>query len=376
MKTILHIIRKEFLQLSRDPKMFGIILIAPIIQLIFLGYAATLDVNVVKTTILDMDKTTASRKLNEDFVASGFFRMQPYAESYVELQASIDQGKSLAGIVIPNGFEKDVHSGQPAKIQVILNGSDGNTSAIAARYIATIIADHASVISAERLASIGGKLTKAGRIEAQPRIWYNPDVSSRYFMVPAIVGLLVTLVTLLLTSLAIVKEKEIGTMEQLIVTPVRPAELIVGKLFPFLLLAFVSVTLVLVAMSVIFSIEVRGSTSFLFFASFCYSLSALGIGLFISTISRTQQQAMMITVFAVMMPMVYLSGFAFPIENMPEIIRHISTLIPLKYYITIIRGVILKGLGFADLWAEVGILFGMSALILVLSALRFRKNLD
>jgi ABC-2 type transport system permease protein len=193
-------------------------------------------------------------------------------------------------------------------------------------------------------------------------------------MVPGIVGLLVSLVTLVLTSLAIVKEKEIGTMEQLIVTPIRPYQLIAGKLVPFTILGLVSVIIVLLAMRIIFEIPVKGSETFLLFSAFLYILSTLGLGLFISTISRTQQQAMMIAIFAVMMPMIFLSGFAFPIENMPEIIQIISNIIPLKYFNTIIRGVILKGLGFTDLWFEAMILLIMGVFILTLSSLRFKKR--
>jgi ABC-2 type transport system permease protein len=195
-------------------------------------------------------------------------------------------------------------------------------------------------------------------------------------MVPGIVGLLLSIITLLLTSLAVVKEKEIGTMEQLVVTPLKSYQLIIGKLVPFIILGFISVIIVLTAMRFIFDIPVKGSISFLFFSSFLYILSTLGLGLFVSTISKTQQQAMMIAIFAVMMPMVFLSGFAFPVENMPKIIQVISYAIPLKYFNTIIRGIILKGLGFADLWIEAMVLFVMGLVILFLSSLRFHKNMD
>lgn len=195
-------------------------------------------------------------------------------------------------------------------------------------------------------------------------------------MVPGIVGLLLSIVTLLLTSLAVVKEKEIGTMEQLIVTPLKPYQIIIGKLVPFILLGFVSIIIVLTAMRIIFDIPVKGNIFFLFLSAFFYILSTLGLGLFVSTISKTQQQAMMIAVFAVMMPMVFLSGFAFPVENMPEIIQYISYVIPLKYFINVIRGVISKGLGFYDLWINALVLLIMGILILVLSSLRFQRRLD
>lgn len=220
------------------------------------------------------------------------------------------------------------------------------------------------------------KLSLASTISPEIRVWYNPKLKTRNFMVPGIIGLLVSLVTLVLTSLAVVKEKEIGTMEQLIVTPIRPYQLIAGKLIPFTILGLVSVIIVLLSMRIIFEIPVKGSGTFLLLSAFLYILSTLGLGLFISTISKTQQQAMMISIFAVMMPMIFLSGFAFPVENMPVIIQYISHIIPLKYFNIIIRGVILKGLGFTDLWFEAIILFAMGLVILTLSSLRFRKRLE
>ena len=222
----------------------------------------------------------------------------------------------------------------------------------------------------------GKKIQPVGNITAQQRVWYNPEMKTRVFMVPAIVGLLLMVITLILTSLAVVKEKEIGTMEQLIVTPIKPYQMIIGKLVPFVILGFVAVIVVLTAMRVIFDIPVRGSIWFLFGASFLYILSTLGLGLFVSTISKTQQQAMMLAIFVVMLPMVYLSGFAFPIENMPQVIQYVTYIIPLRYFITIIRGVILKGIGFADLWPDALMLLIIGSAILFLSALRFRKRLE
>ncbi|NJD22122.1 MAG: ABC transporter permease [Melioribacter sp.] len=376
MKTIIHIIRKEFLQFKRDPKMFGIILIAPIIQLIFLGYAATLDLNTVHTIFYDQDKTTTSRNFIEEFKSSGFFQIDHYADNYEDVQTYIEKGKSLVAIVIPKDFEKKINRRETAQLQAIFNGSDGNSASIAAGYIAAITTTFSKQIVKDFIDVSGRKISTVGKISAEARVWYNPELKTRNFMVPAIVGLLVSIVTLILTSLAVVKEKEIGTLEQLIVTPIKPLQLIIGKLVPFLILGFVSVTIVIVAMNIIFGIHVRGSVVFLFFSSFLYILSTLGLGLFVSTVSKTQQQAMMIAIFAVMMPMIYLSGFAFPVENMPTIIQYISYAIPLKYFITIIRGVILKGNGFVQHWFDATMLLAMGILILFFSALRFRKRLE
>jgi ABC-2 type transport system permease protein len=212
--------------------------------------------------------------------------------------------------------------------------------------------------------------------QAEVRVWYNPELLTRNFMVPGIVGLLLVIITLLLTSLGIVKEKEIGTLEQLIVTPIRPFQLIIGKLVPFVILGFIVIVIVLVAMSIIFGIVVKGSILFLFFAALVFILSTLGLGMFISTISKTQQQAMMIAIFLVMMPMVFLSGFAFPIENMPRLIQWLTYIVPLRYFMTIIRGVILKGVGFDVYIIEMTILAVMGISILFMSSLRFRKKLE
>ncbi|MBI5730488.1 MAG: ABC transporter permease [Ignavibacteriales bacterium] len=356
--------------------MFGIILIAPIIQLIFLGYAATLDLNIVHTIFYDQDKTTTSRNFIEEFISSGFFQIDHYADNYEDVKTYIERGKSLVAIVIPKDFEKKINRREITQLQAIFNSSDGNSASMAAGYITTIVTTFSRQIVKDFIDRSGRKITSAGSISAKIRVWYNPELKTRNFMVPAIVGLLVSIVTLILTSLAVVKEKEIGTLEQLIVTPIKPLQLIIGKLVPFVVLGFVSVTIVIVAMNIIFSIHVRGSVVFLFFSSFLYILSTLGLGLFVSTVSKTQQQAMMIAIFAVMMPMIYLSGFAFPVENMPRIIQYISYIIPLKYFITIIRGIILKGNGFAQHWFDATMLLAMGILILFFSALRFRKRLE
>jgi len=364
------------MQFKRDPKMFGIILIAPIFQLLFFGYAATLDLNIIHTLIYDQDKSETSRNLIEEFTSSGFFSLDRYAESYNEVTTTIDDGKTLVALIIPKDFEKSIKRNEQASLQLIYNGSDGNAASIAAGYSSVIINDFSKNILIDNLARSGMKQNITGSITPEVRVWYNPLLLTRIFMVPGIVGLLLSIVTLILTSLAIVKEKEIGTLEQIIVTPIKPWQLIVGKLIPFMILGFVSVIIVITAMKIQFNIEVRGSIFFLFFSAFFYILSTLGLGLFVSTISKTQQQAMMIAIFAVLMPMVYLSGFAFPIENMPPLIRAITYVIPLRYFITIIRGVVLKGIGFAELWSEVTILFLMGISILLLSSLRFRKKLE
>jgi ABC-2 type transport system permease protein len=374
MKTIIRFIIKEFQQFKRDPKMFGIILVVPVVQLIFLGYAANLDVENVKAVVFDQNRTSTSREFVKRFTSSGYFEIVEYVQSYNSLEENLNNGEAILALVISQDFEENIARRETALLQAIFEGSDGNQASIAAGYVQSIVSKYSKKIITEFMNTSGRKISPAGNLSAEVRVWYNPTMKTRNYMVPGIVGLLVSLVTLVLTSLAIVKEKEIGTMEQLIVTPIRPYQLIAGKLVPFTILGLVSVIIVLLAMRIIFEIPVKGSETFLLFSAFLYILSTLGLGLFISTISRTQQQAMMIAIFAVMMPMIFLSGFAFPIENMPEIIQIISNIIPLKYFNTIIRGVILKGLGFTDLWFEAMILLIMGVFILTLSSLRFKKR--
>jgi len=376
MKTIFRFVIKEFQQFKRDPKMFGINLIAPVIQLIFLGYAANLDVENIKMVVFDQNRTSISREFINRFASSGYFEIVDYVQSYKELEKTLNQADAILGLVISRDFEKKIERNEPSELQAIFEGSDGNQASIAAGYVQSIVFGFSEDIIADYTDHSGRKISPAGNLKAEVRVWYNPDMKTRNYMVPGIVGLLVSVITLLLTSLAVVKEKEIGTMEQLIVTPIKPYQLIAGKLIPFTVLGLLSVIIVLLAMRIIFNIPVKGSESFLLLSSFFYILSTLGLGLFISTISKTQQQAMMIAIFAVMMPMIFLSGFAFPIENMPEIIQYISYIIPLKYFNIIIRGVILKGLGFADLWINALILLLMGAVILFFSAIRFKSRLE
>ena len=370
MKPILYFVRKEFLQFRRDPKMLAMILVAPIVQLILLGYAANFDVEIVHAAVFDQDKSETSRLFIEKFRSSGYFAVDNYVENYNQLQKLVDGADVILGIVIPDNFQNKINRNEQATVQAIFDASDGNNASISAGYVQAVISDYSQKILIERMTLSGKGVKSYLPIQAEIRVWYNPELKTRNFMVPGIVGLLLMLITLILTSLAVVKEKEIGTLEQLIVTPIKPYQLILGKLIPFAILGFIAVILVLTAMSVVF-----GNILFLFFTTFIYILSTLGLGLFVSTISKTQQQAMMLAIFTIMLPMVFLSGFTFPIENMPEAIQYVTYLIPLRYFMTIIRGIILKGTGPADLWIESLMMLIIGFTILVLSAYRLRKTL-
>ena len=376
MKIIWNIIIKEFLQLKRDPRLFGIVFLAPVIQLIVLGYAANMDVNTVHTAIFDQDKTAASRSFIQKFERSGYFKIDDYVDNYRQVSEDLNTGKTLWALVIQKDFEKNINRMQPAMVQAIFDGSDGNKTSIAFGYVQGITSSFSKNILLHAANKSGMKNPAAGALVPELRVWYNPDLKTRVFMVPSIMGLILMVITTILMSMAIVKEREIGTLEQLIVTPIKPYQLIIGKVLPFIILGFIDVLIVLSVMTFWFGIGIRGSFIFLVFSSFLFVLSTLGIGLFISTISKTQQQAMMVAQFAIMMPMIYLSGFAFPIENMPKIVQYITYLIPLRYYITILRAVILKGAAFTELIPETLMLLLFGVVILFASSLRFKKRLE
>ncbi len=376
MKIILSIIIKEFLQLKRDPKLFGIIFIAPVMQLILLGYAANLDVNNVRTAVYDQDRSVSSRSFIEKFKSSGYFSIDSYVQDYKSAAGLINKGDVLWVLVIPHDFEKKLERNQTVKVQAIFDGSDGNKTSIAFGYLNGIVSSYSRNILIEKMNKAGMQISQAGSISSELRVWYNPDLKTRNFMVPGIIGLLLTVITTVLMAMSIVREREAGTLEQIIVTPIKPFHLILGKIIPFVVLGFVDILIVMGVMVFWFGIGIRGSFIFLIFASFIYVLSSLGLGLFISTVSKTQQQAMMVAMFGILMPLNFLSGFAFPIENMPSWIQPITYLIPLRYYITILRGVILKGDGLFQLLPETLTLLGIGIIILTASSLRFRKRLE
>lgn len=376
MKTIIQFIIKELLQFKRDKKMLVVVFMAPILQLILLGYGANMDVDIVHTTVFDQDKTETSREFIRSFEESGYFSIDYYASSYDEVTELIDDGKTLVAIVLPKDFEKDLNRRKTVSVQTLFEGSDGNTSSIALGYIQGITNRFSQQIITETKDKYGINLSLSGSLTPEVRVWYNPEMKTRNYMVPGIMGLILMITTLSLMSMAVVREREIGTLEQLIVTPIKSYQLILGKLIPFTLIGFIVLVIVMLIMTQWFGIVVRGNPAFLLFTALLFVLSNLGIGLFISTVSKTQQQAMMASVFAIMMPMIYLSGFAFPIENMPTVVQYITHLIPLRYFITILRGIVLKGIGFSSLWVETLILLGMGAAILIISSLRFSKRIE
>ncbi|MCX6121690.1 MAG: ABC transporter permease [Ignavibacteriales bacterium] len=374
MKNILHIIRKEFLQLRQDRKMFGMSFVAPVFQLIILGYAATFDVTHIPTVVCDFDNSPSSRELVRNFTSTEYFRVDGYFDKTSEIDNQLDDGHASIAIIIPRGFEKKIGAGQSAPLQIIADGTETSTAGIGLSYASIIVSRYSQNILLESLVK-RGSVTMPARVSAEFRVWYNPELKSRNFMVPGVLGLLLMVMTMLLTSLAIVKEKELGTLEQLVVTPIKPYQLIIGKLAPFFLIGVIDVVLVVFFASLVFSLPVKGGVLLLLFLSLIFLMTTLGLGLFISTISRTQQQAMMTAIFFFMLPMMFFSGFVFPIENMPLIIQYVSYVIPLRYYFVIVRGLFLKGVGMRILWPQALALLVFGSVILSMSVMRFQKKL-
>jgi ABC-2 type transport system permease protein len=400
MRTVWCLIVKEFQQFRRDPKMFPIVFVAPILQLIILGYAANMDVESIPTALLDRDRTPQSRALAEAFGASGHFVFTAAVETEDELDRLMDSGSASMGLVIPKGYADDLAAGRTAAVQWIADGSDTTAATSGLNYASAIAANHAAKMleggnagrregspnQPEETANLATSSAfglqpsalshpPSAGIAAVMRIWYNPDLKSRVFMVPGVLGLLLMVVTMMLTSLAIVKEREVGTMEQIIVTPIRPWQFIAGKLTPYTLMGLVDMILVLLVTTLWFRVPVRGSWVLLVALTMAYLLTTLGLGLLVSTVSRTQQQAMMTAAFFVMMPMIYLSGFVFPIANMPAPIQAVTYALPLRYYFVIVRGIFLKGAGLPDLWDEAAAMVALGAVIFTLAAMRFQKRI-
>lgn len=373
MIVLLHVIAKELLQLRRDKKMIPIIFLAPAIQLLALGYAANLDVTHVPTVLVDQDRSAESRALVERFLASGYFELIAVEPSPEQVEPWFDKGEAQIALVIAGGYGEAVASGRTPKVQLLADGSDAVATSIGLGYASQVL----GAVSAELVAArAGGRAISAGRIEVVPRVWYNPDLRSRWFYVPAVLAMVLMILTLVLSSMGVVREKEIGTMEQLIVTPIRPWQLILGKLFPFALIGVIDIFVVTGIAVGWFRVPMRGSLVLLVLLTLLFLLNTLGMGLLVSTLVKTQQQAMMTAAFLLTVPQIYLSGLLFPIENMPRAFQLVTYAIPLRYYARILRGIFLKGAGIGTLWPEAVILAGLGVTFLGLASWRFRKRLD
>ena len=372
---LLPIMRKEFIHIIRDPRTLAVIFAMPLLQLILLGYAATSDVRNIPLAIYDQSRSTQSRQLIEAFVASGQFTLAQVATSEQDLAQLVDNGRVRAGLIIPPAFASDQLSGRTAQAAFILDGSDPSVAASALSSARLIGQAQATEIQRQELARRGMSLALTPPVEVRTRVWYNPDMTSSYFMVPALIGMILQLQATLLTASAIVRERERGTIEQLIVTPIRPWELIVGKILPFAFVSLLITIEVLVIGTFWFEVPIRGSLPLLLAISCLFLLSSLGIGLLISTVAQTQQEAFLLT-FLTLLPSVFLSGFIYPIAAMPQALQLVSGVVPLTYFLVVVRGIVLKGVGVSALTSQIVALAIFGTVLIVLASIRFRKRLD
>ena len=367
---------KEFIQVFRDKRTRFILIIPPIIQMMVFGYAANYEIRHVPTVVLDLDHSQESRELVSRFTSSLYFDVQRQLTDSRQLGDLIERGDATVGLEIDAGFAQKLRSGQTAPLQVIVDATNSNTALIASGYISQIAQGFAAQYQRDRINRIAPQLIEVmPQVELAPRPWYNPDLSSRWFFVPGIIGSLTLVLVITLTAFAVVREREIGTLEQMMVTPIRPAEFILGKTLPFFLIGIFDVTLIAVVGSLWFQVPFRGHVSVLALGAVLFILCMLGVGLLISTISATQQQAM-VTSFFFIMPAITFSGFGFPISTMPHWMQLFSYVIPLRYFLIVIRGTYLKGVGMDILWPQMAAMAGLGVALLTVSILRFHKALD
>ncbi|PWB68997.1 MAG: ABC transporter permease [Holophagae bacterium] len=363
MRTLLNILVKELLQLARDPRILPILFVAPVVQLTILGYAATTDLRRVELAVCDLDRTALSRDLVRRFTDSSYFRQVAALDDQRAIDRWLDSGRARIALTIPAGFADSREAGATAEVQLVADGSDAMSGTLGLSYAYGVIQEMAET---EALRS---------PVELRPKVLYNPDLVSRNFMVPGVLAMILMIMTMMLSSMALVRETELGTMEQLLVTPLKPGAIIVGKLVPYALVGTVEIATALPVVLFWFDVPLRGSLAALALLTVPFMLCTLGLGLLVSTLTRTQQQAMMIATFVFMLPQIYLSGFVFPIQNMPKVFQVVTYAVPLRYYVQVLRGVFLKGVGLDVLWPQGLAMLALGIAILTLARIRFRQRI-
>jgi ABC-2 type transport system permease protein len=373
-KRVRFLFVKELIQVLRDKRMRVVLVFPPIFQLIVFGYAANLDVKNIRTAVRDLDQTVESREVVDLFRSSKYFKVVATPQTPEEIEKLIRKGDVVLSIEIPSGFSKKVKKGDTGTLQILVDGTESNTAMIALGYMGQILSDYSTTLILKRLNQAGIVDFEEAGVDLQSRIWFNANLESRFFYVPGVIASIAFLVPIILTAQAIVREREIGTLEQIMVTPIRSWELMLGKTLPFALIGLFDVIMIALIGVFWFEIPFRGNPLILLLGNILFLLSSVGIGLFISTISSTQQQAQ-ISTFFFMMPAFILSGFAFPLENMPQWLQYTTYINPLRYFIIVIRGVFLKGIGLEILWPEISALAILGGIAILFSSLRFQKRM-
>jgi len=370
------IARKEFIQIRRDKATLYMVVIFPVMMLVLYGFGIRYDVKSVPMTVLDQDRTPQSRQYLERFVHSPYFVVRRYADNYSDLQRDIDRGESRIGLVVSADFGQRLSSRRTAEVQVIVDGADNNTATIAMSYVSQITQAYSSFVIVQQMEALlrQAQLTIPA-IEAEPRIWFNPNLESVQFIVPGIIAIIMMIVGTVLTAVTIVKEKETGTIEQIVSSPIGRYELMLGKVLPYALLAYVDFLLIVGASYFLFGVTIKGSLLLLLLTAFIYLIGVLGLGILVSTSTQTQMSAMLTAIMASMLPSILLSGFIFPIRQMPRILQAITVVVPARYFIEILRDIYLKGLGLEYFWKETLYILIFGCATLILAAWRFQKRL-
>lgn len=368
MRRMMAVLYKEFLQIKRDKMTLGLVFMLPLVQLLLFGFAIQTEVKHISTVVFDQSLSADSRDLLESFSASGYFDVTMTVNSYAEVTRMIDSGQAKVGIVFPPDFSENLRRQTPASVQVLVDASDSMVS-----NQAIAVANSIGMLKSQEI------LTSKLRVGSAPydirvRPWYNPDGITAYYMVPAILGILVTLSMVMLTSMGIVRERERGTLEQLMVTPIRSYELMLGKTLPYIVLGYIQITVALLIGVLVFQVPIKGSLLELYVLTLFFITASLGLGILISNVAKTQMQAMQLAFF-IMLPSIMLSGFMFPRAAMPRLIYYIGNFLPLTYYLDIIRGIVLKGIGFGYLIGQVSALLVFSIVLLTISTLKFKKKI-
>jgi ABC-2 type transport system permease protein len=371
-KRLLAVIRKEIIQIRRDGWSLGMAFAIPMLLLLLFGSVLKLDVDNLDTVVYDQDRTQKSREFLERFEASRYFRVRAHAGGWPEVERALDSGRAQVGLVIPRNFARDLERGAVAPVQAVVDASDSNTATIALAYIDTIAARYSSQVAVQ----VAGGAEPAAAVDGRVRVWYNPDLESKFFVVPGLVAVIMTVIGGLLSSLTVAREWERGTMEQLIATPVRGPELMFGKLVPYVGIGLLDVLLAVAGGTLVFGVPLRGSLWLLLGFSLLFLLGAVGLGVLISARSRTQLMASQLAMVATLLPSFMLSGFAAPIENMPQALQIVSYAVPARYFVTALKGIFLKGVGLETLWPEALFLAAFAAVVIALTVRAFVKRLD
>jgi len=373
-KRVRFIFVKELIQVLRDRRLRITLIFPPIFQLIVFGYAANLDVKNITTAIRDLDQSVDSRDLTGRFMSSKYFKIISYPQTPKEIEALIKKGDITLSLEIPSGYSQKLKKGNTATIQIIVDGTESNTAMIALGYVSRILSEYSTEMIVKKLNQEGMRDFEEAGVKLEHRVWFNPNFESRFFYVPGVIATIAFLLPMILTAQAIVREREMGTLEQIMVTPIRSWELVLGKTLPFALIGLIDVVMIALIGVFWFKVPLRGNPLVLLLGNVLFLMSSVGIGLLISTISSTQQQAQ-ISTFFFMNPAFILSGFAFPLENMPEWLQYLTYINPLRYFLVIIRGTFLKGIGLEVLWPQMLALAVLGGLMITLSSMRFRKRL-